>query len=98
MVLNMAGEFIEFFTELLFGSGAWIGLMLILGFMFVVAYKVKYTSVLWIFILLFLNFEYWGQIGGEISITSNFMWSIIITYVAMLLMAANFIQAIRKRG
>lgn len=96
----MAGEFIEFFTELMFGSGAWIGLMLILGFMFVVAYKVRLTSVLWIFILLFLNLEYWGQIGGEISIESNFMWSIIITYLAMVLMAAIFIDFLfeKRRG
>lgn len=90
----MAGEFEALFNELLFGAGAWIGLMLMLGFMFIVAYKVKLTSVLWIFILLFLNFEYWGQIGGEIDITSNFMWSIIITYIAMVLMGANFIYGI----
>lgn len=97
MVLNMAGEFIEFFTELMFGSGAWFGLILVLAVAFTVAYQIKLTSVLWIFILLFLNFEYWAHIGAEISISSNFVWAIIITYVAMALMGYNFYSFI-KRG
>lgn len=86
----MAGEFIEFFTELMFGSGAWVGLMLILGFSFIVAIKVRITSILWILILVLLSFEYWGQMGAEISISSNFMWSTIIVYVAVALMGYIF--------
>ncbi len=82
-MLNGASNMLEIFDELMFGSGAWIGLILILGFMFVVAYRAKYTSVIFILILLFLNLEYWGQIGYQIDVTSNFMWSIVISYVAM---------------
>lgn len=93
----MAGEFIEFFTELMFGSGAWFGLMLVLALAFIVAYEVKISSPVWFFILLFLNLEYWAQLGGEISVSSNFVWAIIITYVAMALMAGNFYTHL-KRG
>ena len=95
MVLNMPA--LEIFDELLFGSGAWIGLMLILGFMFVIAYKAKYTSVLFLLILLFLNFEYWGQIGYAIDVTSNFMWSIVISYVAMVFMGLVLYHDIKHR-
>lgn len=93
----MAGEFEDLFNELLFGAGAWVSLMVMLGFMFIVAYKAKYTSVLFLLILTFLSFEYWGQIGYAIDVTSNFMWSIIITYVAMLFMGLILYGDIKKR-
>jgi len=48
-------------------------------------------------ILLFLNFEYWAQIGYAIDVTSNFMWSIIITYVAMLFMGLILYHDIKTR-
>ena len=88
---------LEIFNELLFGSGAWLGLMLILGFMFLIAYKAKYTSVLFLLILLFLNFEYWDQIGYAIDVTSNFMWSIVISYIAMLFMGLILYHDIKDR-
>lgn len=96
MVLKMAGEFIEFFTELFFGSGAWLGLILILAILFVVAYTVKYSSVIWILVLIFLTFEYWDQVGGEISIQSSFVWAIIICFVGMALLGTMFIRDIQS--
>lgn len=83
----MAGEFIEFFTELMFGTGAWLGIIIILAITLLVAYQAKYSSAVWFMVLLMLNFEYWQQIGGEIDVSSNFMWSIIISYMGMALMA-----------
>lgn len=93
----MAGEFEALFNEFMFGAGAWLSLMLILGFMFIVAYKAKYISVLFMLILVFLNFEYWAQIGYAIDVSSNFMWSIIITYVAMLFMGLILYHDIKNR-
>lgn len=93
----MAGEFEDLLNEFMFGAGAWISLMLILGFMFIVAYKAKYTSILFLLILLFLNFEYWEQIGYAIDVSSNFMWSIIITYVAMIFMGLILYNDIKNR-
>lgn len=94
----MAGEFTEFFTELMFGSGAWFGLALFIALSFVVSYKARYSSGIWLFILLFLNFEYWGQLGGEISLDNNFVWSIIISYIAVALMGFMFYKDITKKG
>lgn len=77
----MAGEFAEFFQELLFGvesGGAWIGLGLIISMAFLVTWKVKYAGIFWAIILVFLSVEY----AERISVSNNFMWSIAISLLA----------------
>lgn len=76
----------------MFGSGAWLGLILALALMLVVAVIVKYSSIVWLLVLIFLTFEYMGEMGGEISITSNFMWSVIICFVGVAVMAFNLLR------
>jgi len=80
------GEFVEFFEELLFGSGALFGLLLIFGLCIMFSYRFKYASVFCIFVMVILNFEYWGQIGDKISVSSMFMWSIVMSYVGIFIL------------
>lgn len=72
----MAGEFIEFFEELLFGSGAWLGLILIVSIAFLVVSQVKYSSVFFAVIFLFLGIFYLE----EVSSMSNFIWAVVIVW------------------
>lgn len=88
----MAGEFIEFFNELLFGSGAWIGLILILSIALLVSYKAKYSSIIFMMILIMLNWEYWGEVGDKILESSVFMWSIIISYMGIIILGAILLR------
>jgi len=75
----MSAEITEVFDELLFGSGAWIGLIIILAIMLPLSVKIKYSSVIWIIVMIFLEIEYFNNISRE----SNFMWAIIISLMAI---------------
>lgn len=79
-------EIIEFFNELMFGSGAWIGLILILSIAFLVSYNAKYSSLVFIVILIFMGLNYWDEVGGKISLTSTFVWSIIIDFIGVIIL------------
>jgi len=72
----MPGEFIEFFNELMYGSGAWIGLILILGLSLLIVAKVKYSSAPFAIIFLFLGIFYLDNVAAD----SNFIWSALIMW------------------
>jgi len=93
----LAGEFIEFFTELMFGSGAWFGLIIILAICFLGAWKAKYSAPLWILILLFMGFQYLEQIGDEISVTNNFAWSWLIAWMGAGIIGFIFYQQLNTK-
>lgn len=88
----MSGEFIEFFEELLFGSGAWLGLILIIGVTFAIAYKAKYTSMLFMLILIFMGFNYLDEIGANISLDNSFCWAFIIDLMGVVIMGYVFLR------
>lgn len=79
------------FEQLLFGDGAWIGLILILAICFLVSYKVKYSGVVFSFVLLFLSIEYYG----EISASSNFMWSFVLCLISMVFCGWSTLKDVR---
>ncbi len=54
----MAGEFVEFFTELLFGSGHWIGLIIFIVLMIVIGALNRYASIIGVALGILLSFEY----------------------------------------
>jgi len=70
----MAGEFIEFFQELMYGSGAWIGLIIILGISLLVVAKVKYSSAPFAIIFLFLGIFYLNNVAAD----ADFIWAVLI--------------------
>lgn len=55
---RMAGEFTELFTELLFGTGSWIGLIIILVLMVIALASWKWSGILCLPISLMLGIEY----------------------------------------
>jgi hypothetical protein len=57
----MAGEFVEFFTELMFGSGSWIGLILIVVLLLLIGFINKYGGMLSMPISVLIFFEYINQ-------------------------------------
>jgi len=56
----MAGEFIEFFTELMFGSGAWFGLILACAILLIIASINKFGGIVAMPIAILISFEYMG--------------------------------------
>lgn len=81
----------EFFTALLFGSGAWFTLIILLAVSLLVTSVVKYGSLPFIFILMFLGVEYLLNV----SQTSNFIYATIIAWGCIPLLI--FIEVKRKR-
>jgi len=64
----------ELFSELLFGSGAWFGLLLILAVCLLVAYQVKYSGIFFTLFLLFLGIQYLTKITNENYMNVWFMF------------------------
>jgi len=75
----------EFFQELMFGSGAWLGLILILGLMILITYKVKEAGFAFLLISIFLGIEYFNNV----SASSNFFWSGIIMFLFGAMLAVS---------
>ena len=83
-------EVTEFFTELMFGEGKWIGLILILSIIILVSAKNKYASILFLPIMIFLGIEY----ANNVSASSDFYWSVIICFITSVFLVVNI--AVRK--
>lgn len=92
---KLLSEIVELFNELLFGSGAWLGLILILSVAFLVSYKAKYSSIMFILILIFMGLNYWDEIGGKISLSSNFVWAIIIDFIGIIILSTVLYRDIK---
>lgn len=71
-----SGDFIEFFEELLFGSGSWIGLLLILGLVLLVTLKVKYSSALFVPFMIFMGLFYLENVSESV----NFIYSVFLAW------------------
>jgi uncharacterized membrane protein len=83
-------EVSEIFTELLFGSGAWIGLVLLISIALLVGYKVKYASALFLVIFIFLGWEYFSHITAS----SMHFWYFLISMMACIFLGAKFVDDI----
>jgi len=75
----MPNEAQEFFQELLYGEGAFLGLILILTILILVNYKYKNSAILFIPIAIMMGIQYLNNI----STSSNFMWCAIIMFLAV---------------
>jgi len=74
-------EIDDLFNALMFGSGSWLGLLLIIAIMLLIVTLVKYSSVVLLpFQALMINFYL-----SNIETNSNFMWSIILMFFVMIL-------------
>lgn len=83
----------EVFNELLFGSGAWIGLILVIGICLLISSRIKYSGSIFMLILIFLSFEYWGRITA----TSMHAWFVIICLLGVLFHGFILYGDLRKK-
>lgn len=67
----------QWFNELLFGSGAWLGLTMILTLIFIVTVINKYAGLIFMPLTIFLAIDYLTMIPTN----SNFMWGAILMLV-----------------
>jgi len=81
-------EISELFTELLFGSGALIGLTLLMAVAFIVSAKVKYAASIFVVIFLFLAWEYFSHITA----TSMNAWYFLICLVVAVFLGGFIYQ------
>ena len=70
----------EIFTELLFGTGAWIGAILILAILVLTAYKNRILCIFNSVISVMLSFMYFENVSGN----NDLMWMAVIFLVTPL--------------
>jgi hypothetical protein len=73
----MAGEFEDFFTQLFFGSGSWLGLILIIMLLLLLRLANKYSVILSFPICLLIGFEY---------LTNDLGWHALIIWLSAVVM------------
>jgi hypothetical protein len=76
------------FFELLFGSGGWFGLILLVAVALIVGVVVKYSSIIFMVIFMFLAWEYFDHITNS----SMNAWFCIIALVVILFLGVIFYE------
>lgn len=77
----MAGEFIEFFEELLFGSGVIFGFLIINLMLIGLIIRVKYATILTLPLSALMIVSYLTNL----SVSSNFMWLSFLMFFSAIL-------------
>lgn len=85
------GDFAELFQELAYGSGAWIGLLIVVGLALLITVSVKYGSLPMVFILIF----YGIYVLQNATDPSNVLFVVPICWISAPLLL--FIEVKRKR-
>jgi len=85
------GDFQELFQELAYGSGAWIGLIIVVGLALLITVAVKYGSFPFVFVLIF----YGLYVLDNATDPSNVLFVVPIAWACAPLLI--FIEAKRKR-
>jgi hypothetical protein len=88
MVVAMRGEFTELFNELLFGSGNWLGLIVICILLLILASLHKYAGIIAMPIGIFLSLEY---------ATHNLGWHAILTMLEGIFVLYLSVDKVRKK-
>ena len=70
-------EVSEIFTELFYGSGSWLMLIILVSIIMIVSLKVKYSCVIFIPICLFLGLSYLDNATEA----NNLLWHTIIIWI-----------------
>lgn len=86
-------EIQDLFFELLFGSGAMFGLIILISIALIIAVLVKYSSSIFMVIFLFLAWEYFGHITA----TSLNAWYFIISLVVTAFLGAIFANDVTSK-
>jgi glucan phosphoethanolaminetransferase (alkaline phosphatase superfamily) len=81
MLYAMVGEFADFFTQLFLGSGAWLGLLILVMFFLLMRVVNKYSVIISFPICLLVGFEY---LANDLGWHSLIIWlaSVVILITA----------------
>lgn len=82
----------EVFNELLFGSGAWLGLIIILVLIIGASERSKYAGVCFIPVSLFIGIMYFDNV----AVNENFMWAGVIMFIETIVIVYMTIGKFRK--
>lgn len=73
----------DMFQEFFFGSGFWLGFLIISAFALGLSYKFKYSGVVFEIVLFFFALEYLDNL----AVSSAYMWGVIGCFVEMILLS-----------
>lgn len=73
----------QVFTELFYGSGAWLGILLLLTIIISLSAKIKYAGVLTLPIVVFLGIDY---------ITNDLLWNAVIMFFASIFIVISLVK------
>lgn len=71
------------FSELFYGSGAWLGILLLLTILISLSAKIKYAGVLTLPIVVFLGIDY---------ITNDLLWNAVIMFFASIFIIISLVK------
>lgn len=80
----MSADIAAVFTELFFGSGAWLGLLLLLSIIFSLSLKNKLLNVLMLPVTIFLGIAYLGY--------PALTWHALIIFLSSIILVINAMQ------
>lgn len=85
----------DFFTELLYGGGAWLYLFLILAIAFLVSWKVFWFSIVSMVGTIFIGIQYitYANTNGW---TNEIVYKVILLFFSAIIFLYVFAQAIRR--
>lgn len=72
-------------NEFFFGSGFWLGFLIISAFAIGLSYKFKFSGVIFELVLFFFALEYLENI----AVDSSYMWGAILCFVEMILISVK---------
>ncbi len=84
----MAGEFADFFTELLYGSGSILALILILILTLAITVKWRYSGVLMFPILIILGINY---------LNVNLEWNAVLSFFGAIFTVVFMVKEIKPK-
>jgi hypothetical protein len=85
----------DFFTELLYGGGAWLYLFLILAIAFLVSWKVFWFSIISMVGMIFIGIQY-IEYGNAHGWTNELVYKVILLFFSAMIFLYVFAQAIRR--
>jgi hypothetical protein len=87
-----SGDFTEFFQQLLFGTGAWLGAILIVSIIVIVTVKNRLSGAIFMPICIFLGIQYFNTVSSS----SDLMWIGILMFIMAIYSLSMLISGIKK--
>lgn len=84
----------EWFSELFFGTGAWLGLLIVISIIFIVTAKEKLSGIVFLPITVLMAINYFNNVPSN----SDFMWSGVIMLLMTVYCLGIFGYGIKERG